>query len=816
MAPHAPGSAPVDNKHLDRKRLSEYQVSLNRNPANWPQNREKTEFGDEVWRLAKTAQQDWPDLCSMCRTINFRAFLDEDYRMCDNRDEAPIGYLDEIWQKEQECSFCRLAVNTIRERTGCAELPELSDGSRIKCDLRRQYGVSYQLIDDGFSPHPAIRLVTIPILPSRYPNQTMHETLKPWNNARPLGTPVPWSMKSRDYFNTTTICDAADAEDPNLDCPAQIVSTWVNYGQIRDWLKRCDYLHHHGIISLPTGFRLIDVHRECLITQCCPETLYVALSYTWGRLARPFFRTTKSNIESLTRLGSISIKDSQLPTTIRDAMNVVIGLGQSYLWVDSICIIQDDDHDMAEQVNAMNIIFSAATLTIVAVSGNDADAGLPGVPPTVRRGQHVANVQGLTLVNRLFSTREILDGSWWNTRAWTLQERILSTRMLVFSSSQLHLQCDHQTVCEDITSDKNYQTPRYPDSLPLVSSVISFYKYESAVMNYTSRNLSYNADGWNAFAGVGSYFRPLLRGGYVFGLPQTHFDLALLWHVKGEVHRRRGGEGHEILFPSWTWVAWSGPILFDREYRVSSRILFQNFHNEQNAYFCAQDILPKSDWEGWKRWTRPRRGYWRDDGNPPAMHFYPTLPEHERPPVGYCDPQTGYLKIWTQAIFSILSDDDLLPTAFAPDNYFDLTYESGTWRTLRSADGEVNGVIQLNVSGADVDLREPQPLILLSRTTRDCDSIEGPNDYGFAPETPGCSTNVMWDQRQFDHDAGDLQSLQPKNADSERNANGKQCDRYNVMLLDTLEGTCTRLGVGVMWLVAFHRAKPRRVNVILG
>ena len=94
---------------------------------------------------------------------------------------------------------------------------------------------------------------------------------------------------------------------------------------------------------LPT--RLIDVSDEqpklCLSENIEPDTSYVALSHCWGSL--DFLTLKKSNI----KIFQNQIPDLALTKTFRDAVHITQYLGFRYLWIDSLCIIQDDTADWA-------------------------------------------------------------------------------------------------------------------------------------------------------------------------------------------------------------------------------------------------------------------------------------------------------------------------------------------------------------------------------------------------------------------------------------------------------------------------------------
>jgi hypothetical protein len=121
-------------------------------------------------------------------------------------------------------------------------------------------------------------------------------------------------------------------------------------------------------------FILIDVRDMCIVD--APKGCqHVALSYVWG--TRPNFKLKESNFQFLKRLGSLRDSSVKLPRTIRDAIEVVRHSGQRYLWVDSICIIQDDRGEHKQNaLGSMSKIYGSAVFTIIAIEGGDANRGI--------------------------------------------------------------------------------------------------------------------------------------------------------------------------------------------------------------------------------------------------------------------------------------------------------------------------------------------------------------------------------------------------------------------------------------------------------
>ena len=151
-----------------------------------------------------------------------------------------------------------------------------------------------------------------------------------------------------------------------------------------------------------------------------PADEYITLSYVWGlaTLSRGMPTAKTSNILSLGEPGSLSSQG--LPRTILDAMEVCRRIGRRYLWVDALCIIQDNADDVREQISLMCDIYSGSFLTIIAAWGDDADAGLPGVSDeTAREPQQVARIDDLEVVEVLPLLGDVRKQSTWMKRAWT-------------------------------------------------------------------------------------------------------------------------------------------------------------------------------------------------------------------------------------------------------------------------------------------------------------------------------------------------------------------------------------------------------------
>lgn len=160
-------------------------------------------------------------------------------------------------------------------------------------------------------------------------------------------------------------------------------SRQIDFEMVKGWLKTCDGQHqkcipNKGPFSVDLSFfRCIDVVEMC-ITPVPMTARYVALSYKWGDCAA-FLLEKSKNKDDLFAKDGIKRNWDLIPRTIRDSIDFVRNLDCRYVWIDQLCLIQDDDDDRGTGIKAMDLVYEQAYFTIVAGSGTDADSGLPGV-----------------------------------------------------------------------------------------------------------------------------------------------------------------------------------------------------------------------------------------------------------------------------------------------------------------------------------------------------------------------------------------------------------------------------------------------------
>lgn len=189
--------------------------------------------------------------------------------------------------------------------------------------------------------------------------------------------------------------------DSSLCCGRIIHSSSLNVRLINEWIHLCETKHpnckekrharsRHQDGEILKNLTVIDVERKKLVTLPF-SAKYAALSYVWGDSISKFC-LTKENRQKLSTTG-FQDELHKIPPTIRDAMDLVQALDESrqpkdgcqaYLWVDALCIVQDDENIKRHLISHMDTVYSHAFFTIVAANGEDPNAGLPGVRPRTR------------------------------------------------------------------------------------------------------------------------------------------------------------------------------------------------------------------------------------------------------------------------------------------------------------------------------------------------------------------------------------------------------------------------------------------------
>ena len=413
---------------------------------------------------------------------------------------------------------------------------------------------------------------------------------------------------------------------------------WIDQSIGHLWLSECESRHglecnQHGwaiAMEKPKFLRVIDVQDYCIksVTEST-NCRYIALSYVWGRAK--IVKLLYSNMESLMRKNGLLEVVHSLPQTVTDAIEVVKGMGERYLWTDALCILQENTKEALEQISYMDRVYSGALCTIVAAQGATANSGIEGIRqhfvPEVgqpasqqRKLQQVqVGLKGdMSLVAPLAAQDHKVDDSVWNTRAWTFQERLLSRRLIIFTHGQMIWHC-RKMICREDMSVADSGVPYPPlqwlslkpqhlgvdtgskridgsteitrhGATRLVRSAV-FAEYTRAIEEYTHREISYQSDVLNAFAGLLHIFSRFFRSKTLLGLPESLLDVALLWRPTRQLQRRSG-------FPSWSWAGWVGRVAYDEPFTLTRKMdgAFVAFNHDT---YGEEGVRPLVRWHVW-------------------------------------------------------------------------------------------------------------------------------------------------------------------------------------------------------------------------
>ncbi|UZP32332.1 hypothetical protein NXS19_000148 [Fusarium pseudograminearum] len=334
------------------------------------------------------------------------------------------------------------------------------------------------------------------------------------------------------------------------------------FSRARQLLAKC-LRGHNGCKQ--TGLapsRLLDVtlgRTRLVDTGSIESPVWAALSYCWGGPQKS--QTTYLNVKD--RYREVLLGD--LPLTIRDAVHVCRAMDIRYLWVDSICIIQETksqnnesgESDKDKELRKMAGIFSGAVFTIAASCASSADRGflqdrqayMPGIALPVCVNDTYDTAQ---LVPFCYDTMDREDTEPIDGRAWTLQEHLLSSRMLSFTKFAMEWHCQDKHC--GISLDENH-------SLGVPTAYFENYSigdWISIVMEYTHRDLSNSEDRPIAIAAVAQEFaassrKNLKASDYVAGIWKPNILEELMWFTNTRYSERDNMP--RLQGPSWSWIS---------------------------------------------------------------------------------------------------------------------------------------------------------------------------------------------------------------------------------------------------------------------
>jgi hypothetical protein len=298
---------------------------------------------------------------------------------------------------------------------------------------------------------------------------------------------------------------------------------------------------------------------------------YTTLSHCWGK-SHTLCLTT-SSLEQFAE----GIPFSSLPKTYAEAITVTKDLGFQYIWIDSLCIIQDSKSDWEAECGQMSLVYTNGIINIAALHSKDSHGGcISGRDSTLLEPLVVESTwMPHKTYNYVFPEEEHIFPVLY-TRGWILQERLLSPRILQFGENVVHWQCrvSTQTECSMKASPSPLRlaifasSPKPGQALGGARSLFELQKsWGDLVMDYTKTALTRPEDKLPAFSGVAKVFGSLLREttgrefSYLAGLWEPLLKEQLLWYSLNKVIAPQpSSRPLAYRAPSWSWAAIDGTV----------------------------------------------------------------------------------------------------------------------------------------------------------------------------------------------------------------------------------------------------------------
>lgn len=339
------------------------------------------------------------------------------------------------------------------------------------------------------------------------------------------------------------------------------------------WLRSCSSTHEmcsFSVQSLPMRvLEIFGTSRVRLHESSGQVAPYLCLSHCWGK--NEFIKTTTLSID---RYRS-EIPWSELPQTFKDALTFVSALGYKYLWIDSLCIVQDDREDWQREGSKMSEIFSNAHLTIAATSSSHASSGCfrsSFEHQVIRYIYPDANG-----VESEIYVRNKIDHARWadgylplHGRAWAFQERLLSQRVIHFAEHELIWECKTNVDCECAMVDSDARLLSSIDLRKFLLDSQDLAKchmvdrrdhdpWYDLVEQYTRQSLSIQSDIFPALQGISKRFQRHRNSIFLAGLWESSIINDLLWRSNC-VDEQKRTRPEQWRAPSWSWASVLGPV----------------------------------------------------------------------------------------------------------------------------------------------------------------------------------------------------------------------------------------------------------------
>ena len=307
---------------------------------------------------------------------------------------------------------------------------------------------------------------------------------------------------------------------------------------------------------------------------------YATLCHCWGDA-----NVLKLTAKSLNHLLE-GIAISELAQTFQDAIFTAESLGIHYIWIDSLCILQDSRQDWQREACLMSDVYLYSTLNIAASCAADCEAGC--FPDRSNSTVEPCTVQSAWVDCHNYRYRLHCTIFWEDAfrdmplmkRGWVVQELLLAPRVLYLCGTQLFWECYEARACE------TYPAGLPPDLLPsftareAVGGLISkpgcrsdgvegelgsnskndlWTLWKGIVEVYSAKKLTFTTDKLVAISGIVRLMEQIFDDQYCAGLWRKNLAMQLFW-ASACPEQQLCPRPKPYRAPSWSWASLDGPI----------------------------------------------------------------------------------------------------------------------------------------------------------------------------------------------------------------------------------------------------------------
>ncbi|KAH7391162.1 heterokaryon incompatibility protein-domain-containing protein [Phaeosphaeria sp. MPI-PUGE-AT-0046c] len=376
----------------------------------------------------------------------------------------------------------------------------------------------------------------------------------------------------------------------------------VNLELAKIWLQECQLTHDKCAASQPRKAhsnlpsRLIDIldpEKPYIleVEEHLDHDDYLTLSYCWGHGKR--LLNTLHSKESFQQGLPM---DDRLPLTFREAFQVTRALGYQYIWIDALCILQDDPLDLQKEMTKMGDIYQNSAITIFAGNGLSVQAGLfasragPSFKPssvsiqTKDCDNDTIKQHEVCFISETYEFEDPL-----MTRAWILQEQVLAHRQLIFTPREIRWTCKSKQWSESrpyhlesrrgklvsgkmppptvapIRSLFASLSMKAPTTAASPVSTYHFHAWYQTAAAYNPRNLTVASDKMPAISAIARSIHLRYGCEYGAGLFKEDLPFGLCWTTDRDeadadesfnpTDKFSRASQQDYVAPSWSWAS---------------------------------------------------------------------------------------------------------------------------------------------------------------------------------------------------------------------------------------------------------------------